>query len=257
MSNGGRRSDERGGDGHQHNRTRRPLEHGAQARGRSRDPGQRQCGNVRSTVSAVATPLPAGFRAHVANVGIKDDTDDFVVIVADRPCSAAGVFTKSRFAGPSVVLSRASVADGALRAYVVVSKNANVATGTQGMEDAREVIRGVAQAYDLGENDVLIASTGVIGRRYPMDRVRAHLTSLAPPLPLTEVEPAALGIMTTDTFAKVSSTMVGRRDDRRVRQGRRDDRARHGDVDRAVHDRRRRGRAGCSTRCSGESSIAR
>ena len=156
----------------------------------------------------MATPLPAGFRAHVANVGIKDDTDDFVVIVADRPCSAAAVFTRSRFAGPSVVLSRASVADGTLRAYVVVSKNANVATGTQGMEDAREVIRGVAHAYDLGESDVLIASTGVIGRRYPMDRMRAHLASLAPPLPLTEVEPAALGIMTTDTFAKVSSTMV-------------------------------------------------
>ena len=76
------------------------------------------------------------------------------------------------------------------------------------MEDAREVVRGVARAYDLGENDVLIASTGVIGRRYPMERVRAHLASLNPPLPLTEVEPAALGIMTTDTFAKVSSTMV-------------------------------------------------
>ena len=156
----------------------------------------------------MATPLPAGFRAHVANVGIKDETDDFVIIVADRRCSAAGVFTRSRFAGPSVVLSRASVADGALQAYVVVSKNANVATGTQGMEDAREVVRGVAQAYDLGENDVLIASTGVIGRRYPMDRVRVHLASLDPPPPLTEVEPAALGIMTTDTFAKVSSTMV-------------------------------------------------
>jgi glutamate N-acetyltransferase/amino-acid N-acetyltransferase len=156
----------------------------------------------------VATSLPVGFRAHVANVGIKDETDDFVVIVADRPCAAAGVFTRSRFAGASVVLSRASVADGALRAYVVVSKNANVATGDQGMEDAREVVRGVAQAYHLGENDVLIASTGVIGRRYPMDRVRAHLASLAPPLQLTEVEPAAHGIMTTDTVAKVASAMV-------------------------------------------------
>ena len=46
--------------------------------------------------------LPAGFSAHVANVGIKDDTDDFVVIAADRPCAAAAVFTRSRFAGPSV-----------------------------------------------------------------------------------------------------------------------------------------------------------
>ena len=156
----------------------------------------------------MATPLPAGFRAHVANVGIKDETDDFVVIVADRPCAAAAVFTRSRFAGPSVVLSRANVADGALRAYVVVSKNANVATGAQGLDDARQVVRGVAHAYDLHETDVLIASTGVIGRRYPMDRVRAHLASLPSPLPLAEVEPAAIGIMTTDTFPKVASTTV-------------------------------------------------
>ena len=49
---------------------------------------------------------PPGFRAHVANIGIKDDTDDFVVVAAERPCAAAGVFTRSSFAGPSVVVSR-------------------------------------------------------------------------------------------------------------------------------------------------------
>ena len=46
-------------------------------------------------------PLPRGFRSHVANIGIKDDTKDFVVVVADQPCSAAGLFTRSSFAGPS------------------------------------------------------------------------------------------------------------------------------------------------------------
>jgi glutamate N-acetyltransferase/amino-acid N-acetyltransferase len=158
----------------------------------------------------VNTSLPAGFRAHVANVGIKDESDDFVLIVAEQACAAAAVFTKSRFAGPSVAISRANVADGTLRAFVVVSKNANVATGEDGMADALEVVRGIARAYDLREDEVLIASTGVIGRRYPMDRVRAHLLSLAAaPLPLTEVEPAAQGIMTTDTFAKVASTSAG------------------------------------------------
>ena len=50
--------------------------------------------------------LPRGFTAHVANVGIQDDTDDFVVVASDRPCTSAAVFTRSRFAGPSVVLSR-------------------------------------------------------------------------------------------------------------------------------------------------------
>ena len=55
------------------------------------------------------TPLPQGFTCHVANVGVKDDTDDFVVITAGRRVPAAGVFTRSRFAGPSVVVSDACI----------------------------------------------------------------------------------------------------------------------------------------------------
>ena len=56
-------------------------------------------------------PLPRGFHAHVANIGIKDDTDDFVVVASDTPCAAAAVFTRSRFAGPSVEVSRRHAAD--------------------------------------------------------------------------------------------------------------------------------------------------
>ena len=56
-------------------------------------------------------PFPAGFRAHVANDGVKDDTDDLAVVTADRPVAAAAVFTRSRFAGPSVELSRHHAAD--------------------------------------------------------------------------------------------------------------------------------------------------
>ena len=52
----------------------------------------------------MSTPLPAGFTCHVANIGIKDDTDDFVVLAASRPVAAAGVFTRSLFAGPSVLV---------------------------------------------------------------------------------------------------------------------------------------------------------
>jgi glutamate N-acetyltransferase/amino-acid N-acetyltransferase len=155
------------------------------------------------------TALPSGFRAHVANVGIKDDTDDFVVIAADHQCAAAAVFTKSRFSGPSVVLSRRHVADGQLRAYVVISKNANVATGAQGLADAEEVVAGVAAAIGAAPEEVLIASTGVIGRTYPMDKVRAHLSELGTPFTIDDAEPAARGIMTTDTFAKVASATVG------------------------------------------------
>ena len=89
------------------------------------------------------TTLPTGFHSHVANIGVKDDTDDFVVVAAEGPVAVAAVFTRSLFAGPSVTLSRANVADGGAQAVVVISKNANVATGAQGHEDALEVVRGL------------------------------------------------------------------------------------------------------------------
>ena len=154
-------------------------------------------------------PLPRGFRCHVANIGIKDTSDDLVVVAADARCSAAGMFTTSRFAGPSVVVSRQHLADGAARAVVVISKNANVATGEEGLANAREVVAGIARTVGCADEDVLIASTGVIGRQYPMERVRAGLEGLAWPFPGTDAEAVATGIMTTDTHPKWASATCG------------------------------------------------
>ncbi|MDQ2679232.1 MAG: bifunctional glutamate N-acetyltransferase/amino-acid acetyltransferase ArgJ [Actinomycetota bacterium] len=151
--------------------------------------------------------LPTGFSTHVANVGIKDDTDDFVVIASDRPCVAAAMFTRSRFAGPSVVVSRRHVEDHQLRAVVVVSKNANVATGALGLANAEELAAGVATAIGCASTDVLVTSTGVIGRQYPMDRLRSHLASLRWPFDgadRRDALAAATGMMTTDTHPKTA-----------------------------------------------------
>jgi glutamate N-acetyltransferase/amino-acid N-acetyltransferase len=156
-----------------------------------------------------AVALPVGFRSHVANIGIKDETDDFLVLAADAPCPAAAVFTRSRFAGPSVTLSRRHVADGRLQAFVVVSKNANVANGPVGDADAEELAAGVGHALGADPADVLVASTGVIGRPYPMARVRAHLDRLAPPFPGQDALGAARAIMTTDTVPKVAEATAG------------------------------------------------
>jgi glutamate N-acetyltransferase/amino-acid N-acetyltransferase len=153
--------------------------------------------------------LPTGFSAYVGNIGIKDASDDFVVIASEVPAVAAAVFTKSRFAGPSVLISRAAVADRRLRAFVVVAKNANVATGPQGRADASEVVASVAEAIGARPSEVLIASTGVIGRPYPMDKVRAHLTKLAWPFTTTSAEACARAMMTTDTVPKIAVSSVG------------------------------------------------
>jgi glutamate N-acetyltransferase/amino-acid N-acetyltransferase len=157
----------------------------------------------------MTTELPLGFAVHVANIGVKDATDDFVVVAAQRRVPAAGVFTRSRFAGPSVVVSRQHVADGWARAMVVVSKNANVANGPVGLDDAHELVEGVAARLGCDPADVLVASTGVIGRRYPVDRIRAGVAAMPKQPSGLSTDDAARGIMTTDTVAKVAAATVG------------------------------------------------
>ncbi len=158
--------------------------------------------------AAGTTSLPAGFSAYVANVGVKDTSDDLVVIACTQPVPAAAVFTRSRFAGASVTLSRRHISDGRARAVVVISKNANVATGRQGIDDADEVVATVAGRLDASPEDILLASTGVIGRRLPMGRIRAGLADIPATLPATDAEGPARGIMTTDSVPKVAAAEV-------------------------------------------------
>jgi glutamate N-acetyltransferase/amino-acid N-acetyltransferase len=152
---------------------------------------------------------PRGFRAYTANLGIKDDTADFAAVVSEVPASVAAVFTRSRFAGPSVLLSRTAVASGTGRGVVVISKNANVATGAAGEADAAEVRRSVAAKTGVAEDDLLIASTGVIGRRYPMERIRPALDTLEWPFPDADFDAVARAIMTTDTHPKTVRVRCG------------------------------------------------
>ena len=155
------------------------------------------------------TALPQGFTSFVTNIGIKDATDDFTLVCADSVVAASAVFTQSRFAGPSVVVSRKHVANHLARAVVVISKNANVATGDQGMANALEVVQSIAEKIGCDPHDVLIASTGVIGRQYPIERVRAGLAGLPFPLPSDDAVAVARGIMTTDTVHKIAEATIG------------------------------------------------
>ena len=152
--------------------------------------------------------LPNGFRSYVANAGIKDSTDDFLVIAAERKCSASAMFTQSTFAGPSVTISRQSAANGELQAIVLVSKNANVANGRRGLDDAMELRDGVAVALGCDPSDVLVASTGVIGVPYPMSRLRKQLRLIGDRLGAPDAVSVATAMMTTDTHPKMASTTI-------------------------------------------------
>jgi glutamate N-acetyltransferase/amino-acid N-acetyltransferase len=152
--------------------------------------------------------LPLGFHSYVANIGVKDDSQDFTLVVANSLCSSAGVFTQSRFAGPSVTVSQTHLKDLSARAIVVISKNANVANGPDGLSDALEIVQGVAQALQCDPRDVLIASTGVIGRRYPIERIRTGLAAIPAAITGNDAVAVAQGIMTTDTVHKIAEATI-------------------------------------------------
>ncbi|MGG2459876.1 bifunctional glutamate N-acetyltransferase/amino-acid acetyltransferase ArgJ [Streptomyces sp. RGM 3693] len=163
-------------------------------------------------LDGVGLVWPVGFRAFTGHGGLRDQGDDISIVASDRPAVSAAMFTKSLFAGPAVVLSRAHAAGRRLRAVVTLAQNANVATGRQGAEHAAEVVGRVAGILDVPEGEVLIGSTGVIGRPLPMDTIRAHFdrtarrgTDAFTAAPLD----VARAMMTTDTRPKTAVRQVG------------------------------------------------
>jgi glutamate N-acetyltransferase/amino-acid N-acetyltransferase len=145
---------------------------------------------------------PRGFRAAAVAAGIKPDRLDLALIAADRPCAAAGVFTTNRAAAAPVQVSREHLAAGRARAIVVNAGCANAATGVSGLSDAREMAASAGRALGVAAQEVLVASTGVIGVALPMDKVRAGIAAAAGRLAADAGADAARAILTTDTKPK-------------------------------------------------------
>jgi glutamate N-acetyltransferase/amino-acid N-acetyltransferase len=152
---------------------------------------------------------PRGFRSSVKNVGIRDETLDFTVIVSDVPAAGAAMFTQSRFCGAAIPVGREHVADGQLQAFVINSKNANVATGTEGLANIREIVQLVANELHIDPHDILPSSTGVIGWPLPMEKMRAGIVGIGQQLQEGQLHICAQGIMTTDTHPKIRARRVG------------------------------------------------
>lgn len=152
---------------------------------------------------------PRGFRTCAKNVGLKDTTLDFTIIASDVPASAAALFTQNLFCGAAIVVGREQVANGQLQAFVINSKNANVATGEQGLANIREIVRLVADELALAPEDVLPSSTGIIGQQLPMEKIRRGIYGIGQEMQPGNLERAALAILTTDTRPKIRSCRVG------------------------------------------------
>ena len=146
----------------------------------------------------------SGFRAAGIACGIKPSgKPDLALVVSDRPAVAAAVFTTSRFPGAPVVVSRAHLRGGRARGVVVNSGISNVANGARGLRDAREMAELVARGIGARTREIQVASTGVIGRLLPMDRLRAGIPRAVEALSPRGLEGAAEAILTTDSVAKL------------------------------------------------------
>ena len=152
---------------------------------------------------------PQGFLSLAKNVGIKDTTLDLTVIYSTVQARAAAVFTRNRFPGAPVIVGRKHIANGFAQALVINSKNANVAMGKQGIDNAIETCRIVGEELGVNPYDVLPFSTGVIGRPLPMDKIRAGLRGIRNELKPNNLKLAAEAIMTTDKYPKYFSCQVG------------------------------------------------
>jgi glutamate N-acetyltransferase/amino-acid N-acetyltransferase len=156
---------------------------------------------------------PLGFRAGTAAAGIRGDGDaerlDVAVLASDVPCTAAGVFTRNLVKAAPVVISQLTLRRrGSIRAVVTNSGNANACTGPQGFRDALRMAAATADSCDADPSEVLVCSTGVIGRPMPMSRVLDGVRIATASLTADGGEAAARAIMTTDTLVKTAVAFV-------------------------------------------------
>ena len=148
-----------------------------------------------------------GFLAAGVAAGIKKkDRKDLGLIYSVRPADVAGVFTRNRVKAAPVVLDQQRIRSGKARAVLVNSGNANCCTGEKGMEAAMAMADGVAKQLAIPAQQVLVASTGVIGEPLAVEKIQAALPELVQACRPDGFPELAQAIMTTDTVPKIAAS---------------------------------------------------
>ena len=161
----------------------------------------------------MALTFARGFRAGTAACGIKAFTagasaipsgqkDDLCVIHSSLPCDTGGVFTTNKVKSASVVIDQLHLQHNRVQALAINSGNANACTGAQGFKDALQMAKLAADRLDLDPDQVLVSSTGVIGRYLPMNTIKSGIAEACGKLSTEGGAAAARAIMTTDTVPK-------------------------------------------------------
>lgn len=148
-----------------------------------------------------------GFLAAGIYSGIKVNplSKDLAFIFSEVPAAAAGLFTSNKVKAACVAVSKAHLSNGTAQAVIANSGNANCCTGVQGLRDAGQMAMAAGRALGIKPADVLVASTGVIGKLMPMGKVLNSIPQLTRKLSTKGNAAAAQAIMTTDTVKKESA----------------------------------------------------
>ncbi|TYZ24535.1 bifunctional glutamate N-acetyltransferase/amino-acid acetyltransferase ArgJ [Selenomonas ruminis] len=153
--------------------------------------------------------FPKGFKAAGVKAGIKKSGNlDVAVIYTEKEAAIAGTFTQNAVAAAPVFVSRDVVKTGTAHAIAANAGCANACTGEQGMKDALAMQKIAAEALGCAANDVVVASTGVIGVNLPMDKMEKGLKQAVAELDENGSEKAGNAIITTDTYSKACATTV-------------------------------------------------
>ena len=148
---------------------------------------------------------PKGYLAGACYVGVKSrksEKPDVAILYSQEPASCAALFTTNKFCAAPVLLGREVLKKGKARAVVINSGNANAATGEQGLANAKKVELLAEELLGLGEDEVFVSSTGVIGQQLPVEKVLEGVRRIVPTLSVEQGTDAAWAIMTTDLVKK-------------------------------------------------------
>ena len=152
---------------------------------------------------------PQGFKAAGVRAGIKKSGNlDVAVIYTEKEAAVAGVFTQNQVAAAPVQVSKIVVETGTAHAVVANAGCANACTGEQGLRDAQKMAEIAAAELNCRADDVIVASTGVIGVNLPMDKMEAGIKAAVKELSENGSVNAGNAIITTDTYSKACATEI-------------------------------------------------
>lgn len=153
--------------------------------------------------------LAKGFILNGCNCGLKEREEDIAIIYSEQPCKAAGMFTRNKLKGEPVLWSLKNI-NNRIKAIIINSKYANVACGEEGKKLLQNMVENLSKSLNIPLKSILVASTGIIGKLPPFDRIKIGTETLVNKIRNKEndIFSCVKAIMTTDRKMKISYRLI-------------------------------------------------